>query len=68
MSLLRHFLDRCNALLVKIPFDDVLLDIQATLSQALQDLEVHSYQQSRNNSDGSSLMLPIGQTHATCLL
>ena len=34
-SLIQHFLDKCNALLVKIPFDDVLLDIQETLSQAL---------------------------------
>ena len=47
MSLLQHFLDRCNALLVKIPLDDVLLDIQETLSQALQVLEVRNYQQSR---------------------
>ena len=46
MSLLQHFLDRPNALLVKLPSDDVLLDIQVTLSQALQDLEVHGYQQS----------------------
>ena len=47
MSWLQHFLDRCNALLVKIPLDDVLLDIQETLSQALQVLEVRNYQQSR---------------------
>ena len=47
MNLLQHFLDRCNALLVKIPLDDMLLDIQETLSQALcQVLEVRSYQQS----------------------
>ena len=44
MSLLQHFLDKCNALLVKNPFDDVLLDIQETLSQTLQVVEVHSYQ------------------------
>ena len=46
MSLIQQFLDRCNALLVKSPFDDVLLDLQEALLQALQVLEVHSYQQS----------------------
>ena len=47
VRLVQQLLNRCNALLVSSPFDDVLLDIQVTLSQALQDLEVHSYQRSR---------------------
>ena len=47
MRLIQQFQGRCNALLVKIPFDDVLLDIQVTLSQDLQALEVCSYQQSQ---------------------
>ena len=42
--LIQYFLDMCNALLVKIPFDDVLLNIQVTLSQDLRDLKVRSYQ------------------------
>ena len=46
MGLIQQFLNQCNALLVIISFDDVLLDIQRTLSQALQDLDVCSYQQS----------------------
>ena len=46
MGLIQQFLNQCNALLVIISFDDVLLDIQGTLSQALQDLDVCSYQQS----------------------
>ena len=47
MSLVQQFLDRCNALLVKCPFDDVLLDIQEALSHALQVLQVCSYQRAR---------------------
>ena len=47
MSLLQHFIDRCNALSVKNSFDDVLLDIQEMLSQALQMFKVRSYQQSQ---------------------
>ena len=34
-----------NVLLASSPINDVLLDIQVTLSQALQDLKVHGYQQ-----------------------
>ena len=45
MRALQQLLHRCNALLVSSPVDDVLLDIQVTLNQALQDLEVRSYQQ-----------------------
>ena len=44
---LQQLLHRCNALLVSSLLDDVLLDIQVTLNQALQDLEVRSYQQFR---------------------
>ena len=44
---LQQLLHRCNALLVLSPVDDVLWDIQVTLNQALQDLEVISYQQFR---------------------
>ena len=44
MRLIQQFLYRCNALLVSISFDDVLLNIQVTLSQDLQDLPVRSYQ------------------------
>ena len=40
MSLILQYLDMCNAFLVSIP-----LDIQGTLFQALQILEVHTYQQ-----------------------
>jgi hypothetical protein len=47
VSFINHLLNRCNDLLVSSPVDAVLLDIQATLSQTLQDLEVRSYQQSR---------------------
>ena len=45
MRLIQQILDKCNAFFVSIPFDDLLLDIQWMLSQALQDLEVRSYQQ-----------------------
>ena len=47
MRALQQLLHKCNALLVSSPVDDILLDIQVTLNQALQDLEVRSYQQFR---------------------
>ena len=45
--LVKKLLEQCNALLVSLPLDDVLLDVQVTLSQASQSLKVRNNQQSR---------------------